>query len=84
MVVRLVRLECFLHFLYILELAVAAWNILEFIAYQPYILQTGCLQLIYNLLVLLLPVSLLMASLALPMVEKLNMAICGSAIPATD
>ena len=43
MVVRLVRLEYFLHFLYILELAVAAWNILELIAYQPYILQTGCL-----------------------------------------
>ena len=43
MVVRLVRLERFLHFLYILELAVAAWNILELIAYQPYILQTPLL-----------------------------------------
>ena len=53
MVVRLVRLERFLHFLYILELAVAAWNILELIAHQPYILQTGCLQLVYYLLVLL-------------------------------
>ena len=53
MVVRLCFLDGSLYLFYIMELAVLARDILELVTYQPYILQTGCLQLVYYLLVLL-------------------------------
>ena len=42
-VVRLCFLDGSLYLFYIMELAVAAWNILELVTYQPDILQAGCL-----------------------------------------
>ena len=53
MVVRLCFLDGSLYLFYIMELAVTAWNILEFITYQPDILQTGSLQLVNYLLMFL-------------------------------
>lgn len=42
-VVRLCFLDGSLYLFYIMELAVAAWNILELVTYQPDILQAGSL-----------------------------------------
>lgn len=53
MVVRLCFLDGSLYLFYIMELAVTARDILELIAYQPYILQTGSLQLVNYLLMFL-------------------------------
>ena len=53
MVVRLYFLDGSLYLFYIMELAVTARDILELIAYQPYILQTGSLQLVNYLLMFL-------------------------------
>ena len=53
MVVRLCFFDGSLYLFYIMELAVTARDILEFIAYQLYILQTGSLQLVNYLLMFL-------------------------------